>query len=118
MSRTYTLHSHSAGVGGIDYAAELNPQQLAAVQSPPGPSLVIAGAGSGKTRTLTFRVAWLLEQGVPASSILLLTFTNKAAREMLDRVAAVVPGGAGEIWGGTFHSIGNRILRRHAEAVG
>jgi DNA helicase-2/ATP-dependent DNA helicase PcrA len=118
MARTYTLHSqHSAGPA-IDYAAELNPQQLAAVQSPPGPSLVIAGAGSGKTRTLTFRVAWLLEQGVPPSAILLLTFTNKAAREMLDRVAAVAPGGVGEIWGGTFHSIGNRILRRHAEAIG
>lgn len=118
MSRQYTLHTHAAAPSGIDYAAELNEQQLAAVQSPPGPALVIAGAGSGKTRTLTFRVAWLLEQGVPPSSILLLTFTNKAAREMLDRVAAVAPAGADEIWGGTFHSIGNRILRRHPEAIG
>ena len=118
MARTYTLQPHAVAHGGIDYAAELNAQQLAAVQSPPGPALVIAGAGSGKTRTLTFRVAWLLEQGVPPSSILLLTFTNKASREMLGRVAAVVPGGADEIWGGTFHSIGNRILRRHAEAIG
>jgi DNA helicase-2/ATP-dependent DNA helicase PcrA len=115
--RRYTLHAHAAS-SGLDYAAELNAQQLAAVQSPPGPSLVIAGAGSGKTRTLTFRVAWLLEQGVPPSGILLLTFTNKAAREMLERVASVVPAGADEIWGGTFHSIGNRILRRHAEAIG
>lgn len=118
MTKKYTLHGPVPVTSGIDYAAELNPQQLAAVQSPPGASLVIAGAGSGKTRTLTFRVAWLLEQGVPPSSILLLTFTNKAAREMLERVAAVVPGGVDEIWGGTFHSIGNRILRRHAEAVG
>jgi DNA helicase-2/ATP-dependent DNA helicase PcrA len=118
MSRTYTLHAPAPAANGIDYAAELNAQQLAAVQSPAGASLVIAGAGSGKTRTLTFRVAWLLEQGVPPSAILLLTFTNKAAREMLERVAAVVPGGADEIWGGTFHSIGNRILRRHAEAIG
>lgn len=117
MSRPYTLHTHAASTG-LNYEAELNPQQLAAVQSPPGPALVIAGAGSGKTRTLTFRVAWLLEQGVPPSSILLLTFTNKAAREMLERVAGVVSGGADEIWGGTFHSIGNRILRRHAEAIG
>ena len=117
MSRPYTLHAHAAS-SGLNYEAELNPQQLAAVQSPPGPALVIAGAGSGKTRTLTFRVAWLLEQGVPPSSILLLTFTNKAAREMLERVAGVVSGGADEIWGGTFHSIGNRILRRHAEAIG
>jgi DNA helicase-2/ATP-dependent DNA helicase PcrA len=118
MARAYTLHAPAPATSGIDFAAELNPQQLAAVTSPPGASLVIAGAGSGKTRTLTFRVAWLLEQGVPPSSILLLTFTNKAAREMLERVAAVVPGGADEIWGGTFHSIGNRILRRHAEAIG
>ncbi len=118
MARAYTLHSPAPVAGGIDYAAELNAQQLAAVQSPPGPALVIAGAGSGKTRTLTFRVAWLLEQGVPPSGILLLTFTNKAAREMLERVAGVVPGGVAEIWGGTFHSIGNRILRRHAEAIG
>ncbi len=118
MSRHYTLHSAASPVGRIDYAAELNAQQLAAVQAAPGPALVIAGAGSGKTRTLTYRVAWLLEQGVAPASILLLTFTNKAAREMLERVAAVVPGGADEIWGGTFHSIGNRILRRHPEAVG
>jgi len=118
LARQYTLHSQPAGAGGIDYAAELNEQQFAAVTSADGAALVIAGAGSGKTRTLTFRVAWLLEQGVPAHSILLLTFTNKAAREMLERVAAVVPGGADGIWGGTFHSIGNRILRRHAEEIG
>lgn len=117
MSRHYTLHA-SAGATHIDYEAALNPQQAAAVASPPGPALVIAGAGSGKTRTLTYRVAWLLEHGVPARSILLLTFTNKAAREMLDRVAALLPQGAGGLWGGTFHSIGNRILRRHAERIG
>ena len=118
MARRYTLDL-SAGVStGIDYAAELNAQQLAAVTSSPGAALVIAGAGSGKTRTLTYRVAWLLEQGVSARSILLLTFTNKAAREMLDRVASLLPQGAEGIWGGTFHSIGNRILRRHAERAG
>lgn len=118
MARQYTLHSQPAAAGGIDYAAELNPQQLAAVTSPDGAALVIAGAGSGKTRTLTFRVAWLLEHGVPPHAILLLTFTNKAAREMLERVAVVAPGGTDGIWGGTFHSIGNRILRRHAEEIG
>ena len=118
MTRRYTLNASAGVPAGIDYAAELNEQQLAAVTSAPGAALVIAGAGSGKTRTLTYRVAWLLEQGVPARGILLLTFTNKAAREMLGRVASLLPQGAEGIWGGTFHSIGNRILRRHAERVG
>lgn len=102
----------------IDYQAELNEQQLAAVVSPGGPALVIAGAGSGKTRTLTYRVAWLLENGVKPWNILLLTFTNKAAREMTGRVAELLGPEADGIWGGTFHSIGNRILRRHAETAG
>jgi len=118
VARQYTIEGSAVARSRIDYAAELNAQQLAAVMSPPGAALVIAGAGSGKTRTLTYRVAWLLEQGAPARSILLLTFTNKAAREMLERVTALLPSGAEGIWGGTFHSIGNRILRRHAERVG
>ncbi len=105
-------------MGAIDYAAELNEQQLAAVTAPPGPLLVIAGAGSGKTRTLTYRVAYLLENGVDARNILLLTFTNKAARQMLDRVSNLLPVDAAGIWGGTFHSIGNRMLRRHGSALG
>ena len=102
----------------IDYAAELNEQQLAAVTSPGGASLVIAGAGSGKTRTLTYRVAWLLENGVKPWQILLLTFTNKASREMTGRVSELLGPDADGIWGGTFHSIGNRILRRHADVIG
>ena len=102
----------------IDYLAELNEQQLAAVTAPGGAALVIAGAGSGKTRTLTYRVAWLLENGVKPWSILLLTFTNKASREMLNRVGELLGPEADGIWGGTFHSIGNRILRRHAETIG
>src|SRR5437879_2406966 len=119
MSRQYTLQrAHSAFSGAIDYAAELNEQQLAAVTAPPGPLLVIAGAGSGKTRTLTYRVAYLLENGVDARNILLLTFTNKAARQMLDRVSNLLPVDAAGIWGGTFHSIGNRMLRRHGSALG
>jgi DNA helicase II / ATP-dependent DNA helicase PcrA len=119
MSRQYTLQrTHSALTGAIDYAAELNEQQLAAVTAPPGPMLIIAGAGSGKTRTLTYRVAYLLENGVDARNILLLTFTNKAARQMLDRVANLLPMDAAGIWGGTFHSIGNRMLRRHGSALG
>lgn len=103
---------------GIDYAAELNEQQFAVVSSRPGPALVIAGAGSGKTRTLTHRVAYLLDKGVEAGNILLLTFTNKAAREMLERVEKLVPGDIRALWSGTFHSIGNRILRRHADDLG
>ncbi|MFZ9965095.1 MAG: UvrD-helicase domain-containing protein, partial [Terrimicrobiaceae bacterium] len=118
MSRSYTLHAPARPVSGIDFEKELNPEQFAAVSSPPGASLVIAGAGSGKTRTLTYRVAWLLEQGIPAGSILLLTFTNKAAREMVERVHNLLPGAADGLWGGTFHSIGNRILRRHAAEIG
>ena len=102
----------------IDYAAELNEQQLGAVTSPGGAALVIAGAGSGKTRTLTYRVAWLLEHGVKPWQILLLTFTNKASREMTGRVSELLGPDADGIWGGTFHSIGNRILRRHADVIG
>jgi len=119
MSRQYTLQRAPASASiHIDYAAELNEQQLGAVTAPPGPLLVIAGAGSGKTRTLTYRVAYLLENGIDPRNILLLTFTNKAAREMLNRVANLLPVDASGIWGGTFHSVGNRILRRHGSALG
>ena len=103
---------------GRDYAAELNAEQLAAVCTDARHALVIAGAGSGKTRTLTYRVARLLETGVAPWRILLLTFTNKAAREMLERVASLAGMGAGQIWGGTFHAVANRILRQHAEKLG
>ena len=119
MARQYTLQRPAAAAGPrIDFAAELNAQQCAAVTAPPGPALVIAGAGSGKTRTLTYRVAYLVENGVPPSNILLLTFTNKAAREMLDRVANLLPNDISGLWGGTFHSVGNRLLRRNPEAAG
>ncbi|MAS92443.1 MAG: DNA helicase UvrD [Verrucomicrobiales bacterium] len=119
MARDYTIHRVPKNAKSeIDYAKELNEKQLAAVTAPPGPSLVIAGAGSGKTRTLTYRVAYLLDNGIAAKNILLLTFTNKAAREMLDRVEELVPYDTSELWGGTFHSIGNRILRRHANLLG
>ena len=119
MSREYVLKPYQPEVHlQIDYARELNPQQLAAVTAPPGPALVIAGAGSGKTRTLTYRVAYLLEQGIPADRILLLTFTNKAAGEMMRRISDLLGQELRALWGGTFHSIGARILRLHAVAAG
>ena len=119
MSRDYVLRPFDSGLHlQIDYAGELNEQQLAAVTAPPGPALVIAGAGSGKTRTLTYRVAYLLEQGIPPERILLLTFTNKAAKEMMRRVADLLGQELPSLWGGTFHSIANRILRQHAPLLG
>jgi DNA helicase II / ATP-dependent DNA helicase PcrA len=102
----------------IDFRADLNEEQLAAVTAPPGPLLVLAGAGSGKTRTLTYRVAHLLSQGVKPHEILLLTFTNKAAREMLHRVQDLTGVEVHRFWGGTFHHIGHKILRIYGEAVG
>ena len=119
MSRDYVLQPFNPPVHlHIDYAKELNEQQHAAVTAPPGPALVIAGAGSGKTRTLTYRVGYLLEQGIPPDRILLLTFTNKAAKEMMRRVADLLSQEMPGLWGGTFHSIGNRILRQHAPRLG
>jgi DNA helicase-2/ATP-dependent DNA helicase PcrA len=119
MSRDYVLDNLKPEFHPqIDYARELNPQQLAAVTAPPGPALVIAGAGSGKTRTLTYRVAYLLEQGIPADRILLLTFTNKAAGEMMRRVSDLLGQPLPALWGGTFHSIGARVLRSHADLLG
>lgn len=109
----------------IDYRATLNEQQYAAVSVTgadgslnSGPVLVIAGAGTGKTRTLTYRVAWLMEHGVAPYRVMLLTFTNKAAKEMLRRVGELVPHDISAIWGGTFHHVCHRILRRHAEEAG
>ncbi len=106
------------GAPPIDFRGDLNAEQLAAVTAPRGPALVLAGAGSGKTRTLTYRVAWLLAQGARPWDILLLTFTNKAAREMLERVEHLTGVPRGQFWGGTFHSIGLRLVRRHAEKAG
>jgi len=119
MSHEYVLKPFTPEIRlNIDYARELNEQQLAAVTAPPGPALVIAGAGSGKTRTLTYRVAYLIEQGIPPERILLLTFTNKAAGEMMHRVSDLLGQELRALWGGTFHSIGARILRLHAETLG
>ena len=97
----------------------LNDEQRLAVTHDGGPLLVLAGAGTGKTRVLTTRIAHLLITGrARPSQILAVTFTNKAAREMLDRVASLIGGAADGMWLGTFHAIGVRMLRRHAELVG
>jgi DNA helicase-2/ATP-dependent DNA helicase PcrA len=115
--KKYQLKSSAAFKPSIDYSAHLNPEQLEAVTSGDGASLVIAGAGSGKTRVVTYRVAYLIEKGVDPSRIMLLTFTNKAAREMLHRVETLIKGEAKRVWGGTFHHIGNVILRKYGNAI-
>ncbi|MBU1922307.1 ATP-dependent helicase [Patescibacteria group bacterium] len=102
----------------IDYEKELNPEQLAVVRGADGPCLVLAGAGSGKTRTIVYRVAHLIERGASPDRILLLTFTNKAAKEMLSRVEALLGHYPKGLWGGTFHSVANRILRKYAARAG
>jgi len=102
----------------IDYHSELNSAQLAAVTHGDGPLLVIAGAGSGKTRTLTYRVARLVEDGTPPETILLLSFTRKASHEMLRRAAGLLDHRCHRVSGGTFHSFANSVLRRHAGAIG
>ncbi|MBI5740698.1 MAG: ATP-dependent helicase [Nitrospirae bacterium] len=114
----YHLKSSPHFKPSIDYASYLNPEQIEAVTSGEGPSLVIAGAGSGKTRVVTYRVAYLMESGVYPSRIMLLTFTNRAAREMLHRVELLIKGEARRVWGGTFHHTGNIILRQHGASVG
>jgi len=101
------------------YREELNEEQFKVVTAKPGATLVIAGAGTGKTRTITYRVAYLLEQGVSPNRILLATFTNRASREMLKRVEALTGSqNVHRVWGGTFHRIANLILRRHATSLG
>ena len=102
----------------IDFKAELNADQYAAVTAPYGPALVLAGAGSGKTRTLTYRVAYLLTEGVTPEEILLLTFTNKASKQMLQRVEELTGVGSHRFLGGTFHHVGGQILRLFGDSIG
>jgi DNA helicase-2/ATP-dependent DNA helicase PcrA len=116
MARTFTLKSRTTA-GDIDFAADLNNEQLAVATAPGGPMLVIAGAGSGKTRALTYRLAWLVKNGIDPSRIMLVTFTNRAAREMLTRVEMLVQQKTRDIWGGTFHHIANRILRQYGSKL-
>ena len=102
----------------IDYQQELNPSQYEAATTRDGPVLVLAGAGSGKTRTLVFRVAWMIEEGVDPASLLLLTFTRRAAEEMIQRAEALMGGRCDKVTGGTFHSFANTVLRRYASLLG
>src|SRR2546427_38037 len=119
---TYTLRPRSDARRElhyrIDYEGELNPAQYAAATVLEGPVLVVAGAGSGKTRTLVYRVARLVESGVNPAQILLLTFTRKAAEEMLRRASMLVGGSCEQVAGGTFHSFANTVLRRTARRLG
>ena len=97
----------------------LNPEQLAAVTAEPAPALILAGAGSGKTRVLTTRIAWLLQTGqVSPSGIMAVTFTNKAAKEMLTRLSTMLPFNVRGMWIGTFHGLCNRFLRAHWKLAG
>ncbi len=102
----------------LNYKQELNEAQYRAVTSIDGPHLIIAGAGTGKTRTIVFRVAYLIERGVKPQHILLLTFTRRAAQEMMRRASMLLDGRCEQIAGGTFHSFANTILRKHASKLG
>ncbi|WP_316815566.1 ATP-dependent helicase [Pedobacter nyackensis] len=102
----------------MDYLAGLNPQQRAAVENTQGPAMIVAGAGSGKTRVITYRVAHLIEKGVDPFNILVLTFTNKASKDMRERIMKVIGPEAKNIWMGTFHSVFSKILRVEAEKIG
>ena len=100
----------------MDYLNDLNEQQRLAVTHINGPCLVLAGAGSGKTRVLTTRIAYLIANGIPSYNILAITFTNKAAKEMKERLEALVPNNFAFV--GTFHSLGVRLLRENANVCG
>ena len=111
--------SASSSAAASPLLAHLNPEQLAAVTLPAGHALILAGAGSGKTRVLTTRIAWLLQNGLASpGGILAVTFTNKAAKEMVARLSAMLPVSVRGMWIGTFHGLCNRLLRAHHQAAG
>ncbi|MCI4625016.1 MAG: ATP-dependent helicase [Candidatus Magnetoovum sp. WYHC-5] len=117
--KSYSIRKDSRSVETtIDYKNELNSLQHEVVCSEDGASLVIAGAGTGKTRTIIYRVAWLIQNGIAPQSILLLTFTNKAAKEMMKRTEGLLSKNITALWGGTFHHVANKLLRNHAKLIG
>src|SRR5579885_3068143 len=116
--RKIRLKSTPASRLGEHFQRELNESQRAAVTAPDGYNLILAGPGSGKTRVITFRVAYLIATGVPADTIMLVTFTRRAAREMVRRLESLIGEQANRVWAGTFHHIGHRLLRRAAPLLG
>src|SRR5437762_6615286 len=110
--RIYATRERLVPASNRDLAADLNPQQAAAATHGDGPLLIIAGAGTGKTRTLVYRVAHLIDRGVKPERILLLTFTRRAAQEMLSRAERLVGAASARVHGGTFHATGHRLLRQ------
>ncbi|MDQ3674384.1 MAG: ATP-dependent helicase [Gemmatimonadota bacterium] len=117
--KVYPTRPHPiAATGTRDFAAELNPEQAAAATHGDGPLLIIAGAGTGKTRTLVYRVAHLIDRGVVAERLLLLTFTRRAAQEMLSRAETLAGGTSKRVHGGTFHGTAHRLLRKYGESAG
>src|SRR3954468_8417045 len=116
--RIYPRREREVAPATRDFSAELNPEQLAAATHRDGPLLIIAGAGTGKTRTLVHRVAHLIDRGVAPERILLLTFTRRAAQEMLSRAERLVGSVSHRVAGGTFHATAHRLLRRFGAAAG
>jgi len=116
--KKYILHKESGLLSKVDYEKELNEQQLKVVLEGDGACLVLAGAGTGKTRTLVYRTAFLIEKGIPLKNIFLATFTNKAAREMVKRIEILLKADLENLWAGTFHHLANLILRKEAKKIG
>ena len=116
--RIYAARERVVAEAGRDLTADLNPQQAAAATHGDGPLLIIAGAGTGKTRTLVYRVAHLIDRGVNPERILLLTFTRRASQEMLSRAERLVGGNSRNVHGGTFHATAHRFLRRYGGSAG
>ena len=122
MTETLKVYSGRArstvAAGARDFSAELNPEQAAAAMHGDGPLLIIAGAGTGKTRTLVYRVAHLIDRGISAERLLLLTFTRRAAQEMLSRAETLVGGTSKRVHGCTFHGTSHGLLRKYGESAG